>query len=100
MLSWSSVGAAIVGVGELGPFVDLRPERTLRAGCPLLSNDSEEGGVFAWLAWLAWHRLPRRNPGEADVGVFARPDLALRLDQLAYDVAVGVFARSSLKSSV
>ena len=48
----SSVGAAIVGLGGLGPYVDVHPDWDLRARSPLL-HDELEGGVYAWAAWLA-----------------------------------------------
>ena len=35
VLPWSSVGTAVVGPGDLGLRLDLRPDRALRARIPL-----------------------------------------------------------------
>ena len=102
MLPRSSGVEADIGSGDLdsyGPLLAPRLDGALRGRSMPLLLDVAVDGNFEWLAWLAWLavlHLHRRNPGKADVGVFARPDFALRLDRLACDVAVGEFCSGSL----
>ena len=96
VLPWSSVVEMGVGLGELDPHGLF----ALRARA---FRDEVVEGVTAWPAWPAWPallRLHRRDTGEAGVGVFARPDFALCLDQLACDVAFGVSARAARTSGI
>ena len=101
MLVWSStaeVGVGLGGLGSFGPLLALRLDAALRDRSTPVPLGAAASGFSAWLAWLAWRawpatlRLHPRDPGEVGVGVFARPDLALRLNPLASGVAFGVFA--------
>ena len=103
VLPRSPVVEVVVGSGELdlrGLFVDLHLDQALRARA---LRDEVVEGVSAWPVWPVWlalFRLHRRDTGEAGVGVFARPDFALRLDRFAPDVAFSVFARAVRASGI